>query len=127
MKKVYQRHDEDCLVASMATLFSMKYEDIPVFSKGIEWNDEKNKWLKKNGLASLTLEIEKLVPLISEDLKCLVYLKKADKKHSHCVVGKLWHSNSGTLNLELLHDPLKKSPYKLDDLYRVEIFFISLD
>lgn len=50
MLKVFQRTCNDCMRASYATLFGLKYEDVPDFSDEATWQDMALAFYKDHGI-----------------------------------------------------------------------------
>lgn len=48
MRKIYQKNEDDCFSACIASLTSIPYEEIPKFHSD-SWMTDATKWLRKRG------------------------------------------------------------------------------
>jgi hypothetical protein len=131
MRKVYQRYDNDCMRASLATLLNKKYEEIPDFCKDIYkinrteaeatklFQSRLKKFYNKNSLLSIVCDVKILkdyirMPSVSEPLYAIGILYKK-RYFAHAVV--VYVDKYG---IKIVHNPQKNDTvYTIDNLVSI--------
>jgi hypothetical protein len=132
---INQKHEKDCLQATLANLLFMDYESIPNFFENYETGGESDfffkfdNWLNSIGRyrilfdASFREDGKISIPVYCglEKYRCIGILEKKGRKYSHAVLLECERRKDGSFNIELVHDPKSKSEYDLFDLVQIEL------
>lgn len=133
MKYINQKHEKDCLQATLANLLGISYNTIPDFWK--YYNGEDNgeftiildDFLADMGcfrfLVDVTYEDNKIkLPFYfsSPTITGIGILKKKDRWWSHAVLMEI-SRNQDKFSVTILHDPKPNSEYTIEDIIQVEI------
>jgi|WetSurMetagenome_2_1015567.scaffolds.fasta_scaffold485647_2 hypothetical protein len=129
-----QKHDKDCLQATLANLLHMRYKDIPEFYKyytddNLVFEKKFNSWLSNLGYCWIIVNIfhwrdgAVKIPFYcgQKNFRCIGVLKKKNGKDCHAVLLKLNKIKSESFKIDILHDPMKQKVFDLKDLVSIEL------
>lgn len=123
---IMQKHDKDCLQASLSELLKIDYSEIPEFYKLYpnvdDFSNAIDEWLTERGYFRVLIaskynpdEGNIAFPLVSlKEYKCIGILEKSYRDYSHAVVLEVKDNRC------ILHDPKPDSDYDLRDLISIE-------
>jgi hypothetical protein len=132
---IYQKHEKDCLQATLANLLNLKYEDIPEFyefylkrNSNDDFLAEVDQYLEKIGYfrilfdVSVTEDRKIRIPFFCslENFKCIGILEKKDRNYSHAVLLEV-RRNENQFSIGIEHDPKRDTDYVLQDLIQLEL------
>lgn len=132
---INQKHEKDCLQATLANLLLIPYENIPAFYESYEKRGESDffieldDWLNSIGRYRILFDVgfrddgKLSVPFYCgiKKFRCIGILEKKGRKYSHAVLLEFKRSNDGSFNIEIIHDPKTNSEYDRFDLIQIEI------
>lgn len=129
---IYQRHNDDCMQATLANLLCMPYESIPEFYKtfnndGNRFVEALDKFLIGAGYFRITVDVkvrdDKTIAIpfscSPEKLYCIGILEKQGREYSHAVLLEVIPKEK-TPGFRIAHDPSPNSEYDIYDLIQVE-------
>ncbi len=125
---VTQKHDLDCLQATLSNVTGIPYSNIPEFYKEYEKGSNHkrqvyDKWLTENGYVRVVFDAfvkdDTIYPpmhISIKNVKAIGILQKPDREFSHAVF--LEFKENGDLHI---FDPKHDSDYSINDLKAIEI------
>jgi len=132
MKKVYQtkygRKEGNCFQAALASLFELKFDDVPDFcniysTETEEWYEKFVEWLNERGYSSIPLSLDDEMGLNRPNYKnCILLVTGKNKDNvNHCVLYR---------NGKPIHNPNKKchgiKPKTVDLIFPMDAGQMSL-
>lgn len=90
-RKEFMRENRDCVRASVATVLSIPYDDVPAINP-LTWQEDLNRWLYEKGFSTLNVVLKDDSAVV-RGIHVGSIASNFGQDHQHCVVlkdGKVW-------------------------------------